>query len=54
MTFYYPTSFVKLQEWANENNMPAMQARTHFAQYVVLHVVAASRTLRGFLSAQRR
>jgi len=49
MTFYYPTSFETLQKWANENNMPAMQARTHFAQYVVLHAVAASRTLRGFL-----
>ncbi len=32
MTFYYPTSFETLQEWASENNMPAMQARVHLQQ----------------------
>jgi predicted nucleotidyltransferase component of viral defense system len=42
----YPVSFVDIREWADVTGVSVTEARVRFAQYAVLHAIAAVRPLR--------
>ncbi len=45
----YPTSFAEIVAWSKNNRVPIPEARQRFAQYVILHAIASSKTLRELL-----